>query len=170
LITSNGYAHGAMDWNDFTMDNKTAGVLVSIDHLNKVIADIVMARRPVPLWPDPELMAAQRDVIDLQDELEDMLVHFREDGIDTRIYSVLHTHPRAGRAVATLMALEAAENVLSYIISTKDKNVFAAELEQDGIPAYMLDLLDAYVEQIALYSDLVKQAPAFRPALQPAGQ
>jgi hypothetical protein len=158
IFLTNAFAHGDMDWNDFTIDNKNDLVVVNIQHVKKVISNVVLARRAVTRWPDHELVLLEKTLADLQEELDDLLGHFKEDGINIRYNMELHEHPRAGRSVSANMAVETAMALVEHINSLENPQVFESELHEDGIGAYMFDLMDSYLEQMSLYADLLKSS------------
>jgi hypothetical protein len=160
IFLTNTFAHGDMDWNDFIIDNKNDLVIVNIKHVKKVISDVVLARRAVPRWPDQELVLLEKTLADLQEELDDLLGHFKEDGINIRNNKELHEHPRAGRSVSANMAIEATMALVEHINSLENSQAFESELHEDGIGAYMFDLMDSYLEQMSLYGDLLKSTQA----------
>lgn len=61
IFLTNTFAHGDMDWNDFTIDNKNDLVVVNIQHVKKIISDVVLARRAVTRWPDHELVLLEKN-------------------------------------------------------------------------------------------------------------
>jgi len=148
-------AHGELDWNDFTIDNKTAAVETSIQRTRKVISDIVLGRREVPKWPDSELLRAKDDLVNLKEELDDMLDHFVEDGVRLQLTQSLRANPRAGRAVAGSHAIEIGIELIDHIGSLDGPTAFADELHEGGIGAYMFDLMDAYADNMGLYGELM---------------
>lgn len=158
LLASVATAHGEGDWNDFKVDNKNEAVAIQLGHVRKIISDIVMARRPVTEWPDLELMRARDRLAHLAEEVDAMLDHFREDGIMIQFTDSLHEHPRAGQSVAARHALEACIEVIDHMASLDGPEAFADELHDGGLAAYMFDLMDVYVDNMALYGRLVNHA------------
>jgi hypothetical protein len=150
-------AHGELDWNDFKIDNKNNSVETSIQHAKQVISDIVLARREVSKWPDPELLRVQNDLSSLKEEVDDMLNHFREDGIHMQLTSALRANPRAGRAVAGSYAIEIGIELIEHMTSLDSPAAFADELHTGGIGAYMFDLMDAYADNMGLYAALIEK-------------
>lgn len=147
-------AHGDMDWNDFTIDNKNNSVEVSLQQVRKLIGDLVLDRRPVPTWPDPDLLRVKAELLDLQEEMDDLLNHFGEDKINIRLPSSLRQHPRAGRSVAASHAIEVAVDLLSHIARSDGPESFEEELHEGGIGSYMFDLMESYADMMSLYGAL----------------
>jgi len=149
-------AHGDMDWNDFTVDSKTDSIDTAIQHMQKVIADIILERRPVTSWPDTELSGLSIELEHLHEEMEYMLAYFKEAGVRIQLSSDLKTNPRAGRAVTATSALETAVALIEYMGSLPDHRAFEDELHEGGKGAYMYDLLESYKDKMGVYQELVK--------------
>lgn len=106
------------------------------------------------------LSCLRKTLADLQEELDDLLGHFKEDGINIRNKIELHKHPRAGRSVSANMAIETTMALVEHINSLENPQAFESELHEDGIGAYMFDLMDSYLEQMSLYGTLLKSTQA----------
>ncbi|MDX1498498.1 MAG: hypothetical protein R3176_01290 [Woeseiaceae bacterium] len=158
LLATVATAHGEGDWNDFKVDNKNEAVAQQLAHTRKIISDIVLARRPVTEWPDLELMRARDRLAHLAEEVDAMLDHFREDGITIQFTDSLHEHPRAGQSVAARHALETCIDLIDHMAALDGVEAFADELHEGGPAAYLFDLMDAYVDNMALYGRLVHHA------------
>jgi hypothetical protein len=154
ITTSEVSAHGEY-WNDFIIDNKNDIVETTIEHVRKEIADIVLARRKVTSWPDPVLRQLKIELVVLQEELEYMLEHLKEeDGIHLQLPTALRENPQAGRSVAASHAVEMAIMLVDHIAGLEDQYKFEEELHEEGIGAYMFDLMDAYADTMSVYKDL----------------
>ena len=163
-----GFAHGEGPWNDFMIDNKNAQVEITVERVKKTIADIALARRQVTSWPDPELRNLRISIIVLQEYVDAMLNHLKEeDGIYLQVASALRDNPQAGRSVAGSYALELALELIDYISAMESHEAFANDLTEDGITAYMFDLMDTYLDKMYVYGRL-QQTTAHLAALQAA--
>jgi len=160
LILPDVSAHGDMNWNDFTIDSKTDSIDASIQHAQKVMADIILTRRPITTWPDSELAGVRIELEHLQEEVEYMLTHFTDAGIRIQLTRELRANPRAGRAVTANIALETAIEMIEYIESLESHQAFEDELHEDGKAAYMYDLVEAYRDKLGVYQELIKALEA----------
>ncbi|MBT8098724.1 MAG: hypothetical protein KJO82_03185, partial [Gammaproteobacteria bacterium] len=160
LLTADVMAHGEADWNEFKIDNKNKGVATSLAYAREEISDVVMGRRTVSRWPDLELLRLRDQLALLSEEVDDMLNHFREDGIILQVNRSLRENPRAGQAVAGSHALEMCIELLDHMAALDSAAAFADELHDGGIGAYMFDLMDAYAENMALYGEIIHHAHA----------
>lgn len=157
LVSLEVRAHGDMDWNDFTIDSKNDSIETMIQHVQDVIADVTLARRPVPVWPDNELQQLRTELLHQQEELDDLLNHFNEAGIRYQVKRVLLEHPRAGRTVTGSHAVETAIALIDYMHSLDDHLAFEDELHEEGKGAYMYDLLESYRDRMEVYRELIRR-------------
>lgn len=156
LVTASGvFAHGEADWNEFKIDNKNKAVAEQLAHAREVISDVVLGRREVTEWPDLELMRMRDRLEHLGEEVDGMLAHFRDDGLLIQFADTLREHPRAGQSVAARHAITTCIELLDHMASLDGVAAFENELHEDGLAAYIFDLMDAYVENMALYGALV---------------
>ncbi len=147
-----GFAHGEGPWNDFMIDSKNAQVELTLEGVKKVVADIVLERRQVTAWPDPELRNLRISIIVLQEEVDAMLNHLKEDdGISLQLPSTLRDNPQAGRSVTGGTGLEIALELIDYISAMESLESFQDDLNGDGITAYMFDLMDTYQDKMVVY-------------------
>ena len=144
-------AHGDQDWNEFTIDNKNDQVEQKIQQVKNLVADVVLQRRNVTEWPDPELLRTRDELVLLQEELEDMVNHFTEDGIRVQLPSSLRENPRAGRGVAGSFAVETGIRLLEHMAAAENRAAIEQEMHTDGTAAMLFDLMDAYADNMALY-------------------
>lgn len=158
LLTGNAMAHGETDWDDFKIDNKNQSVATSLAHARGAMSDVVMGRREVTAWPDLELLRIRDQLSVLGEEVDDMLNHFREDGIILQVTRSLRENPRAGQTVAGSHALETCIGLLDHIATLDSAAAFADELHAGGIGAYMFDLMDAYADNMSLYGEMINHA------------
>jgi len=156
LALPDASAHGDMDWNDFTIDSKTDSIDAAIQHVQRVIADIILERRPVTLWPDTELSGLKVELEHLHEEMEYMLAYFKDAGVRIQLSRELRANPRAGRAVTATTALETAVALIEYMNTLPDHRTFEDELHEEGKGAYMYDLLESYKDKMGVYQELVK--------------
>ena len=149
------FAHGEDYWNDFVIDNKNDQVETTMAQVTKVLGDVARGRRDVTSWPDPEVRSLQINLESMQEEIEAMLNHLKEeDGIYLQLPSALRDHPQAGRSVAGAHALEMAIEQVDYISAKEGPLAFIEELETDGVSVYMIDLMDAYTDTMGVYKTL----------------
>ena len=153
---SNAVAHGELVWNDFTIDNKNDSIAVIITQVRKTIADIILARREVPDWPDRELSNLRDELLHLLEEHELLLNHFKENKINLNSSRQLIANPRAGRSMTASTAMEISIALIEYMASLENQYEFEDDLHENGKGAYMFDLMDAYTDKMGLYSELVK--------------
>jgi len=156
LALPDALAHGDMDWNDFTVDSKTDSIDTAIQHVQTVIADIILERRPVTSWPDTELSGLKVELEHLHEEMKYMLAYFKDAGVRIKLSRDLRTNPRAGRAVTAISALETAVALIEYMNTLQNHSAFEYELHEEGKGAYMYDLLESYKDKIGVYQKLVK--------------
>lgn len=149
-------AHGEMVWNDFTIDSKNDSIIKGVSQLRKILGDVVLGRREVAGWPDRELVSLMRELKHLQEEHELLLNHFRDNGVNILVAQQLIENPRAGRSVLASHALETAIALIEYVNSLKDPSAFEEDLHEDGKGAYIFDLMESQVDQMALYAALAK--------------
>ncbi len=149
------FAHGEDYWNDFIIDNKNDLVETTMAQVKKVLGDVARGRRQVSSWPDVEVRNLRINLIAMQEEIEEMLNHLKEeDGIYLQLTSALRDYPQAGRAVAGAHALEISIELLDYISAMEGPEAFIEELEMDGASVYMIDLIDAYTDTMGVYKTL----------------
>ena len=151
-------AHGETDWNDFKIDNKNNLVETNIQHVKRVISDVILGRPATARWPDPDLLRARDELVILKEDIDDMLNHFTEDGVRLTLTRSLRENPRAGRAVAGSYAIEIGIELLEHIASLDSSAAFEEELHTGGIGAYMFDLMDLFVDNMGLYRELTDKA------------
>ena len=151
-------SHGELVWNDFTIDNKNDSIVNGVSQLRKILGDVVLGRREVAGWPDRELVSLMRELKHLQEEHELLLNHFRDSGVNTLVAQQLIEHPRAGRSVLASHALETAVALIEYVNSLKDPSAFEEDLHEEGKGAYMFDLMESQIDQMALYAALAGRA------------
>jgi hypothetical protein len=149
-------AHGELVWNDFTIDNKNDSIIAIISQVRKEISDIILVRREVREWPDRELSRLREELSHLLEEHEGLLNHFKEQKINLNSTRQLRANPRAGRSMTASLAMETTIALIDYIASLKDQHLFEEDLHLGGKGAYMFDLMDAYVDKMDLYSELVQ--------------
>lgn len=137
------------------IDSKNGQVELTIEQIKKVIADIALERRQVTVWPDPELGNLRISITVLQEEVDAMLNHLKEeDGITLQLPSTLRDNPQAGRSVTGSTALEIALELIDYISAMEGLESFQNDLNEDGISAYMFDLMDTYLDKMVVYGIL----------------
>jgi hypothetical protein len=157
FLIADAAAHGDLDWNDFTIDNKNNSVEVSLQKVKQVIGDVVLARREVSKWPDPELLRTRDELATLKEDVDDLLNHLREDGIRLQVTAALRENPRAGRSVAASHAIDMGIELLEHVAAQESAAAFEEELHVGGTGAYMFDLMDSYVDIMGLYAELTKK-------------
>lgn len=151
-------AHGDQDWNEFTIDNKNDQVDRAIEQLKNAIADVILERRKISAWPDPQLQRLRNELMHTQEELQDMLNHFGEDGIRIQLTSALRENPQAGRAVAGSHAIETGIELLERMAASDGVAAVEQEFHTDGIAALLFDLMSVYADNMRLYEALAEKA------------
>ena len=158
LLAPAAFPHGEGDWNDFKVDNKNESVATTLAYARRVISDVVLGRREVTSWPDPEMMHIRNQLAHLSEEVDAMLGHFREDGVVLQVKESLREHPRAGQSVAASHAIETCIELIDHVAALDNVEAFAEELHSGGVGAYLFDLMDAYMDNMSLYGSLVHHA------------
>lgn len=157
LPVSQANAHGELVWNDFTIDNKNDSIVASIQHIRKTISDVVLARRDVPDWPDQQLQRLGDELAHLEEEHDALLNYFKqEQGVNLNSTDELRENPRAGRSLVASYAMEVTIALVEYIASLDGPKAFEEDLHMSGKGAYMFDLMDAYLDTMGLYAELLK--------------
>ena len=170
VLPAASFAHGEGPWNDYMIDSKNTQIEQSLEQVKKTIADIALERRQVSDWPDAELRNLRISMIVLQEEVELMLAHLKEeDGIYLQITSALRDKPQAGRSVNGSYALEIALELIDYVSAMESQAAFANDLEADGITAYMFDLMDTYLDKMYVYGRL-QETTGLMAAMEAADQ
>jgi hypothetical protein len=146
------YAHGEGPWNDFMIDSKNRQVELTLEEVKKLVGDIALERRMITAWPDTGLRSMRINITALQEEVDGMLNHMKEeDGIYLQLPSTLRDIPQAGRSVTGSYALEIALELIDHIAEMESLQAFQDDLEEDGITAYMFDLMDTYLDKMVVY-------------------
>lgn len=154
LALSRAWAHGETNWNDFTIDRVNNQVLTSVGRVQDLIANVVLSEKKPASWPTPVMQQTEKELKELQEDVNDMVDHLVQDGLDVQSAEQLMNNPRAGRGVAASRALQTSLDLLDHAASLAGRDALAKELHTDGLAAYMYDLLDAQKRNMALYKKL----------------
>lgn len=149
-------AHGDTNWNEYTIEKVNKEVTSDIQRVQSLVAHVVLSQKEPDAWPTPEMRQLETELKELQEEVDDMINHLTQDGIDIQSRAQLVADPRAGRGVAAGDALQTCIDLLDHAASLAGRKELAQELDTDGLAAYMYDLLDAQSLNMELYGRLNK--------------
>lgn len=154
------HAHGGGNWDPFTIsvvNNRARDRAVEAQAL---VADIIRGRAGRKNWPVDEYDEVRNGLITAKEEVDEILEHFVNDGLNVQMPASLHSQPQAGRTMAASRALTAAIALLERVGAAPSANDFVDEFYAAGQAASLYELIDAHRDRMAVY-DLLAMAVTY---------
>lgn len=157
FFLSTSSAHDAGYLNEASIDRTNDLVVVAIERIQQQLATIFQFRQGPPLWPNPEILRNREKLLQLQEETELNLEYLINNGINLQNLDLLRTTPRAGRTLSASQIIAVAINIIDHTASLESEDTFVNEIYNEGLSAYMFNLLAAHKDRMELYKELMRR-------------
>ncbi len=156
------FAHGGGNWNDFTIDRMNNDAEKRVLKLQQEISNLIRMRTETKVWPMPEFQRLRDELLSAKEEVDEVLEHFVSDGENLQLTENLRASPRMGRTAAASRALEASVALIGRAAALENQEAFVKEFYAHGLAAYLYELLEAHKDRMDLYGELtaIAESPA----------
>ncbi len=150
------HAHGGGNWEPFTIKVVNDRARTRITEFQVMLADVIRRRSAAGNWPLAADAERRDELITAKEEVDEIIEHYINDGINVQLTTTLHSMPQAGRTVAASQALGAALALLEHSKRFEAAADFVDEFYSGGVVARLLELVDAQRDRMDLYALLVQ--------------
>lgn len=154
------FAHGGGNWDPFTISVVNNRARDRVIEAQMLVSDIIRGRVGRNEWPVDAVAEALNALRTAREEVDEILEHYVNDGVNVELSSSLHSQPQAGRTMAASRALSAAIALLERAAAAASANDFVDEFYAAGLAASLYELIDAHRDRMAVY-DLLAMAVTY---------
>lgn len=148
-------AHGGGNWDPFTISVVNDRARDHIVEAQVLAAEIIRGRVGGDQWPIANHDQTRDTLITAKEEVDEILEHYVNDGVNVQLPATLHARPQAGRTAAASRALAAAIALLERAAAMETADEFVAEFYAGGPAASLYELLEAHADRMAVYAMLM---------------
>ncbi len=156
------YAHGGGNWDPFTISVVNDRARDRVVETQVLVAEIIRGRAGAEDWPLPSFSETRDALITTKEEVDEIIEHYVNDGVNVQLPATLHTAPQAGRTVAASRALAAAIAIVERTATFDSADAFVEEFYAGGLAASLYELLEAHADRMAVYALLAEASEAMR--------
>ena len=148
-------AHGGGNWDPFTISVVNERAQKHIVATQVLTAEIIRGRVGGEAWPLASNDKTRDELITAKEEVDEILEHYVNDGVNVQLPATLHAAPQVGRTAAASRALGAAIALLEHAATLESAEDFVAEFYAGGPTARLFELLEAHGDRMAVYGLLM---------------
>ncbi len=150
------HAHGGGNWEPFTIRVVNDRARTRIIEFQATVAEIIRRRAAAGTWPLAADAERRDELITAKEEVDEIIEHYVNDGVNVQLTTTLHGMPQAGRTIAASQALAAAIALLEHSKRFEAAADFVDEFYSGGVVARLLELVDAQRDRMDLYALLAQ--------------
>ncbi|MDX1500573.1 MAG: hypothetical protein R3176_11775 [Woeseiaceae bacterium] len=158
------FAHGGGNWDPFTISVVNDRARDRIVETQVLVAEIIRGRAGADDWPLPTVTETRDALITAKEEVDEIIEHYVNDGINVQLPATLHAAPQVGRTVAASRALAAAIAIVERSATLASADAFVEEFYAGGLVASLYELLEAHADRMAVYALLADASETVRAA------